>query len=121
MERGDEKMRTTEDAGLEPLKWNQRPGSLTVQLVRLTQAGRLRLRALPGGPRPWRSLRLQRLQRLSLALQVTQRHSHSDATTIAAITADQSRNQSRYDSDPLRAHPGSNRNSAPDSAREPVT
>lgn len=55
------------------------------------------------------------------ALQVTRRHSHSDATTLAAITADRSRHLIRYDSDPspARAYPGRDCNPVPDSCRQP--
>lgn len=92
-------MGTTEDTDLGPVNWNElvwEPGGAGSP----TNPGRQAPPAgLPVGPRPPRSLRLQRPSR---ALQVTQLHSHSDATTLVAITEHWSSFQNRYDSD-LRA------------------
>lgn len=90
-------MGTTEDTDLESVNWNKVAGSLTVQVAQLTQEGRLLPQALPVGPRPPRSLLPP--PTASRALQVTQLHSHSDAITLAAITAHWSSFLNRYDSD----------------------
>lgn len=73
-----------------------------MQLARLTHLGRQAPPAGAGAGAPGRSppSALAPSAYSAQALQVTQRHSHSDATTLAAITADSSPSLSRYDSDP---------------------
>lgn len=75
-----------------------------MQLARLTHLGR---QAPPAGA-PGRSppSALAPSAYSAQALQVTQRHSHSDATTLAAIIADSSPSLNRYDSDPRALAPG---------------
>lgn len=84
--------------------WGCGPGACKVDRVAREPDGAAG-QANPGRPAPpagapersppsARSLSAYRVR----ALQVTQRHSHSDATTLAATTADSSRSLSRYDS-----------------------
>lgn len=88
---------------------------MATQLARLTHLGRQAPPAGAGAPGRSPPSALAPSAYSAQALQVTQRHSHSDATTLTAITADSSPSLSRYDSDPrARSHLGSDLSPAPD-------
>lgn len=89
---------TTENTDLEPVNWNKVAWEPDVAGSR-TNPGRQAPPAGPPGRSPPSALPPPTASR---ALQVTQLHSHSDATTLAAIIAHWSSFLNRYDSD-LRA------------------